>query len=127
MKTLLLLALTLVSSQVFARQYIQCSVSDMSATDVMVINLTSPQGGTLFLSSGMQNPEDERLLVKIVLDRREGDKNIYKVIDEAGSGFLSLPIESMGVASDYFEVNLSFDKFNFDFSCFSRLYDDSLN
>jgi hypothetical protein len=71
MKFLILaLALTF-SSTSFARQYIQCSELDINSTEVMVVNLPTEKGGTLFLSSGMQNPEDERLLVDIQLEKIE--------------------------------------------------------
>lgn len=124
MKAMFALLVLTLSTSVFARQYIQCSSSDMNTTDVMVINLQSPQGGTLFLSSGMQNPEDERILVKIAFDRVEKDAHIYKVVDEVGTGYVAVPTAGLGKNSNYLPVFLQFASANIQFSCFSRMYND---
>jgi len=68
MKTFILALALSLSTSAFARQYIQCSVLNNS-TDVAVVNLQTINDGTLFLSSGMQNSEDERILVKIEFDK----------------------------------------------------------
>lgn len=124
MKTILfILALTLTSTA-FARQYFQCSVADVNSTDVMVVNLQTIEGGTLFLSSGMQNPEDERVLVNIEFDKIEGKKHIYKVVNENGNGYVSIPSEVIGKSSDFVLIELAFATFNFEYSCFTRIYND---
>lgn len=123
MKTLILLFVTLFSSQVFARQYIQCSSLDMNSTDVMVVNLTTPQGGTLFISSGMQNPEDERTLVNIELSEVEDGSHIYNILGE-NSGFVVLPSDAIGKSSNYLRVELNFNRSQIGFSCFARIYND---
>lgn len=123
MKSLILaLALTL-SSTAFARQYIQCSVMGDS-TDVAVVNLQTEKGGTLFISSGMQNSEDERLLVKIEFDRIEGAHHVYKVVNENRDGYVAVPSNVIGKSSDSLIVDLSFAGYSFEFSCFSRIYND---
>lgn len=119
--TLLALALTF-SSSVFARQYIQCNSKDIYSTDVGVVNLTSSSGGTLFISSGMQNPEDERTLVHIEFDKKEKGKHIYKIVEV--DGFLTIPSELVGKKSDYVSVDLTFNSTYVEFSCFSRIYND---
>jgi hypothetical protein len=122
MKAFLLSLALVFSFSVHARQYIQCSTFD--TTDVMVVNLETPKGGTLFLSSGMQNPEDERILVKIQFDKVEGEQHIFKIVDEAGEGAVSVPASVIGKSSNSFLVDLAFANFNFSFSCFSRIYND---
>lgn len=123
MKNLIvLLALTL-STSAFARQYIQCSVLGDS-TDVAVVNLQTEKGGTLFLSSGMQNPEDERILVNIELDMIEGKNHVYKVVNENGEGQVSVPSDVIGKSSNNLVIDLSFSGINFQYSCFSRIYND---
>jgi len=124
MKTLLLVLSLLLSTSAFARQYMQCSIVDTDSTDVMVVNLTTEQGGTLFLSSGMQNPEDERILVKIQLDKIEGGEHIYKVINEEGEGKVAIPSSVIGTRSDFFKVDLIFAGYSFTYSCFARIYND---
>lgn len=125
MKSLLffILAFTL-SSAAFARQYFQCSVVDVNSTDVMVVNLQTVNGGTLFLSSGMQNPEDERILVNIEFDKVEGKNHIYKVVNKNGTGYVSIPSEVIGKPSNSLMIDLSFANFTFEYSCFTRIYND---
>lgn len=125
MKTLIILTSLLLSNSALARQYIQCGIIG-DTTDVAVVNLTTEQGGTLFLSSGMQNDESERVLVKIKLDRKEKGLHYYKVINENGTGFAILPSNVIGKASRYFEVELAFANTSFKYGCFSAIYPDDL-
>lgn len=124
MKTTLVALLLTFSSTVFARQYIQCSTMDSNSTDVMVVNLQTEQGGTLFISSGMQNDESERLLVNIEFDKIEKKHHVYKVVGEAGEGFVKVPSEAIGKSSNFVMVDLSFNSYYFTFSCFARIYND---
>lgn len=124
MKSFLLALALVLSNAAFARQYFQCSVTDINSTDVMVVNLQTEKGGTLFLSSGMQNPEDERILVNIEFEKVEGKKHIYKVVNENGEGFVSIPSEVIGKPSNFVMIELSFATFNFEYSCFTRIYND---
>lgn len=119
--TLFALALTF-SSTVFARQYIQCSTKDMYSTDVAVVNLTTPDAGTLFISSGMQNPEDERTLVNIEFDKKEKGNHVYKLIGV--DGFVTVPSNAISKSSNYVEVNLTFNSYFVEYTCFSRIYND---
>lgn len=122
--TFFVLAFIFSSTTAFARQYIQCSIMDDQSTDVMVVNLQTPENGTLFLSSGMQNPEDERVLVNIAFDKIQNGKHIFKVTDEQGKGSVSIPSEVMGVSSNFFLLELNFSEFSFGYSCFARIYND---
>ena len=123
MKTLILALALSLSTSAFARQYIQCSVMSDSS-DVAVVNLTTEKGGTLFLSSGMQNPEDERILVNIEFEAIEGQNHIYKVVNENGQGRVAVPSNVIGKSANSLIVELSFAEFNFDYNCFSRIYND---
>jgi hypothetical protein len=107
---------------VFARQYIQCSTRDAYSTDVAVVNLTTEKGGTLFISSGMQNPEDERTLVNIEFDKKENGNHVYKLIGV--DGFVTVPSNAISKSSNYVEVNLSFNSYYVEYTCFSRIYND---
>jgi hypothetical protein len=124
MKFLILaLALTF-SGTSFARQYIQCSELDINSTEVMVVNLPTEKGGTLFLSSGMQNPEDERLLVDIQLEKIENDHHLFKVVTEGRQGQITVPSEVIGKAAKSFNIQLVFAGFHLEYGCFSSLYND---
>jgi hypothetical protein len=122
MKYFVLAFVLLLSTSAFARQYIQCSMVDTS--DVMVVNLQTSKGGTLFLSSGMQNPEDERILVNIEFDKIHNSHHVFKVLGEVGEGSVAIPSRVIGKSSDSFLVDLMFADYNLSYSCFSRIYND---
>jgi hypothetical protein len=124
MKKLILAAIILASNQVKARQYIQCAILSDS-TDVAVVNLTTPTTGTLFLSSGMQNPEDERILVNLELDKKSENKHFFKIVNAGAEGFITLPSNVVGKSADSFVLELTYAQYNFDYGCFSRLYNDN--
>jgi len=119
------LTIALFSSSVFARQYIQCSSTDYSTTDVMVVNLQTENGGTLFISSGMQNDESERLLMKLAFDKKENGKHIYSVVHEGKvRGEIHLDSDQVGVNSNMVMVDFIFSGMKFEYSCFARIYND---
>lgn len=122
MKSLILAFALSLSTSAFARQYIQCSASQ--TTDVAVINLTTANGGTLFISSGMQNPEDERAVVQIKLDKVEAGNHVYKIVDSNVEGQVVVPSKSIGKASNYLAVDLDFAGYFIQYSCFSAIYND---
>lgn len=124
MKTFIVSATLLLSTSAFARQYIQCNILDTSATDVMVINLQTSKTGTLFLTSGAQNPEDERVLVKIAFDKVIDNAHVFKVIDEANEASIAIPSEVIDKSSNWFKMDLNFGSYSAPFSCFSRIYND---
>jgi hypothetical protein len=124
MKALVFALALLASHSVLARQYFQCSTLDPYSTDVMVVNLSSSEGGTLFISSGMQNPEDERTLVKIAFEKIENDRHIFDVTSPQLVGSVAIPSHVIGVRSDSVKLSLIFNNYAFDFSCFTRIYND---
>lgn len=124
MKSLILAFALSLSTSAFARQYIQCSSTDSYSTDVAVVNLTTEKGGTLFISSGMQNPEDERLLMKIAFDKIEGANHVYKLVDAPVEGFVTVPTNALGKYSNFLLVDLKFGSYFISYSCFSAIYND---
>lgn len=125
MKLILILLVAFFTTAAFGRQYIQCSNKDPQYTDVMVVNLPSAKLGTLFLSSGMQNPDDERLLVNIEFEKISQGQRTYRVTSGGVDGSVSIPEMIIGKFSDSFFIHLIFNGYEVDFSCFSRLYEDS--
>jgi hypothetical protein len=124
MKSLILAFVLVFSSSAFARQYIQCTSLDYSTTDVAVMNLTTEEYGTFFISSGMQNDESERFLMKIEFDKKENGKHIYKIVNDRVTGTVTIDSASVGVVSNFVRVDLSFNGFGAEYSCFSRIYND---
>ncbi len=123
MKYFILMTLLTYSFSTFARQYIQCSmVSD--TTDVAVVNLTTPTNGTLFLSSGAQNDESERILVNLVFEKAIQNQTIFQIHSENGQGRVTIPTNIISKNSDSFLINVEFANLQFDYLCFSRLYND---
>ena len=123
MKSLILALALSLSTSAFARQYIQCSTTSDS-TDVAVVNLQTPKGGTVFMSSGMQNPEDERILLNIEFDKIEGKFHNFKVVSDAGDGYVLVSSDAIGKKSDFLYVTVSFLGYTMDYTCFSRIYND---
>ncbi len=124
MKNLLLALSLIVSSQAFARQYIQCTTLGDS-TDVAVVNLQTLNEGTLFLSSGMQNPEDERILFKIAFDKVENSHHIFKIVDGVVEGSVAVQSSAIGKSSDLLIVDVQLEGYGAsEYSCFSRIYND---
>lgn len=124
MKAFIVSAAFVLTSSAFARQYVQCSILDTNMTDVMVINLQTPESGNLFLTSGAQNPEDERILVNIKFDKVMNQNHIFKVIGESREASVALPSKVIGKSSNFFQADLIFGSYNALFSCFSKIYND---
>lgn len=110
------------SSTTYARQYIQCHTTDTNSTDVMVVNLDNEKS-TLFLSSGMQNPEDERVLMKIELKRTDSNYHVFRAINFDKDVEVSVPSEIIGKRVRDFLIDLKFDEYQLTYSCFSALYE----
>jgi hypothetical protein len=118
------LAIALIAySSAWARQYIQCSILS-ETTDVAVVNLETNKTGTLFLSSGMQNPEEERILFNIEFEKSENGLDYFKILNSNTEGSVSVPSEVVGKSSDSLIIHLVYGNLEFDYSCFSRIYND---
>ena|SRR5665647_386800 len=123
MKSVILAISILYSTSTFARQYFQCSTYDTHSTEVMVVNVQTPQAGTVFISSGMQNDESERALFKMSFEKVEGKNHLYKVITDAGVGSLYVPSNVLGHSSDSVDLILALPGYRVTYSCFARMYD----
>ena len=124
MKILIASLVLLVTSSAFARQYIQCSTLDIDYTDVIVVNLQTTEGGTLFMSSGMQNDETDRLLVKIKKGQVENGKVHYTIVDQNEAGEVIIDSKDIGKAGNGFFIELAFNSYRGTYSCFSSIYND---
>jgi hypothetical protein len=117
------------SFNTWAHQYIQCSSTNTNTTDMAVISL-SPIKNTLFLSSGVGNDDEIRVLKEISFSHENEESVFYKSENEITKEVISLPREIVGVQSDFFYVNLELTHFQSnqviiqEFSCYSRLYND---
>ncbi len=116
------LVFLLLSLNAYSRQYIQCSNLDEINKDVMVVNLETEQDGTLFISSGMENPEDERLLLDIKLKEINLGFHQYVSVNSNNEAEVTLPSQIINKSSDSFNLELNFNQYSFKFSCFSRIY-----
>ena len=117
------LAILLVSMPTFARQYFQCSSMDAYPL-VMVVNLTTVKEGTLFISSGMENPETERRLFNISYSKTKAPYRIYNLNEEGLSGEILIPSQVIDKSSDNVTLELKSNVYSGNFSCFSRIYND---
>ncbi len=123
MKSLSLLFVLFFSTQAFARQYIQCGSLDLDTTDVMVINLETAQGGTIFLSSGMQNPEDERVIMNIAFSKIENGNHIYNIQSDI-NGAVLIPSQIIGKPGSRIGIDLYANGMYYGYTCFARIYND---
>lgn len=124
MKSLLALVVLLAATSAFARQYIQCSSTDIYTTDVAVLNIQSKNTGTFFISSGMQNDETERALFKIEGAKEKGDKVVFAISHKYGKGEVSIAKADIGVSSNFVQVEAVINGIPSSYSCFSRIYND---
>lgn len=124
MKSLIALVVLLITSSAFARQYIQCSSTDIYTTDVAVLNLETKNTGTFFISSGMQNDETERALFQIQGAKEKGDKVVFSITHQYGKGEVTMAKADIGVSSNYIEIKAVIEGIPSTYSCFSRLYND---
>jgi len=124
MRSLLALVVLFSATSAFARQYIQCSTMDYNYSDVIVVNLQTTEGGTLFISSGMQNPDEERLLMNIKKDTVTAGKVSYKIVSDGYQGEVVLNSADIGKSSDYLVADVRINTYAGKFSCFARIYND---
>ena len=103
------LVFLLLSLNAYSRQYIQCSNLDEINKDVMVVNLETEQDGTLFISSGMENPEDERLLLDIKLKEINLGFHQYVSVNSNNEAEVTLPSQIINKSSDSVNLELNFN------------------
>jgi hypothetical protein len=122
-----LCALTL-STASFAHQYIQCASLDVNSWDRAVINLDGPKS-TLFMTTGVHDPNELRILKPISLLSVVGDKTIYQAKDQYSVETITLPTAIIGQYSSDFLVTIDFDavsgnvQMSQEMSCYSAIYE----
>lgn len=116
----LFLGLTVVSQVSQARQYTQCDATN--AVLYSVINLTNQSEGTLFLTLGTET--DTHSLSKLSYVETKNNQMIYRVYDGPFEGTLLVPADIIGTTSDFVQATLLEGNRGYDFSCFTRFYQD---
>jgi len=114
--------LVLFSANAFSRQYIQCSNLDEMNSTAIVVNLETEDRGTLFITSGMENPEEERSLTQIKLRNISSGFHQYVSLNAQGDTEVIIPSQIINKSSDSLNIELSVNQYSFRFSCFSRIY-----
>ena len=129
MKLFLLTVFFTFTSMAEAHQYIQCSNVDMNSDDRAVISLNGAKS-TLFMTSGVADPDEVRVLKSISLLGVKGDKTIYQAQDDQTIETVIIPSEIIGKNSNYFSLTINLSsldgtyKVSEEMSCFSSLYND---
>lgn len=127
MKTILLVALMAISVPAFSRQYIQCGDSD--SWDRAVVNLNGDES-TLFMTTGVHDPDELRILKDLNFDSETATEVIYRTNDGPVVEYVSIPLEAIGVYSNYLVVTISHTNTSSGYtqsrqmSCFSAIYND---
>lgn len=120
MKILTLVLFVSLTAQ--ARQYIQCSSSNIYSFDGLVINLNEDQS-TLFMTNGVHLPDEDRvdLLMNLNLSSQNQNNYLFKVEDDS---ILEIPASVIGQYSNSFSVYLIQDSYSQQYYCFSAIYND---
>lgn len=118
MKNIFVLLLVTYSLSAFARQYTQCSSEGLYS----VVNLPTQTKGTLFLTPGAET--DDRLLAQLEFNREENGHHVYTVLNAPFAGELFFPTAALNKNSNDVNVTLIAAGVTYDFSCFSRIYQD---
>lgn len=121
----LALALLLIAGTAQARQYIQCAHYD--TWDRAVINLNGDKS-TLFMTSGVHNPDETRVLKKLYFVSNDGRFAAFETRQGEVKEVVYIPSSHIGIASQAFEVTMEMSspshKTSFEMGCFSAIYED---
>lgn len=120
MKISILILLVTLSAQ--ARQYIQCSSSDVYSFDGLVINLNDVQS-TLFVTNGVHLPDEDRvdLLLNLKFVSKSEDSHVYATEDKVS---IEIPTSIIGEYSNSFSVFLTKNSYTKEYLCYSAIYND---
>jgi hypothetical protein len=119
-----LILLTL-STLAFGRQYIQCAHSN--SWDRMVINLDG-EASTLFLTTGVHDPNELRVLKDLYLQSEGDDFTVYETRDGAVKEEVEIENQYLNRALGYFPVTFTMTKVDtgysqtFELGCFSSIH-----
>tara|TARA_B100001971_G_C18268046_1_gene596747 strand:- start:195625 stop:195999 length:375 start_codon:yes stop_codon:yes gene_type:complete len=122
----LITLLILITNISFARQYIQCAHSN--SYDRMVINLDG-DASTLFLTTGVHDPNELRVLKDLFLVSSGDDFYHYETRDGLVKEEIIIKSEYIDRALGYFVVDFKMTKLDDNYSqtyevgCFSSLHD----
>jgi hypothetical protein len=130
MKISLVAALLCFTSFAHAHQYIQCFNTNPNTTDGTVINLDGAKS-TLFMTTGLDDPEEIRILKPIKFLATEGDKTFYQAKDNDSIETITLPTDIIGKNSKNFFAALELKKvdgsmvFTEELQCYSATYNNN--
>lgn len=127
MKIMIIFGL-LLSTSVFARQYIQCA--DHNNFERAVVNLDGEQS-TLFMTNGVHLPDEQRVEILKGLKQVSSneDVTIFKTSEGNVEDTVTVPTEIIGEYSNYFKVEFTHTRIDSGYSrsremiCYSALYD----
>ncbi len=113
--------LLLVALNAEARTYIQCAGS---ASDRAVVNVDG-ENSTLFMTSGVDDPNEIRVLKKIK-QHLETESDI-EFLSEDEELLVSVPKTAIGNILSYFKVTLTFLESDYDYelTCYSNVFKSS--
>ncbi len=124
-----LVALTAQAAE--ARQYIQCAYAD--TFDRMVVNLDGERS-TLFLTDGVHNPDEIRILKKLQEVQGTATHAVFQTLPLNSADdvqeTVTIAREFVGVANPDFDLELTMTQRStgrsqtFEFNCFSALYEE---
>ena len=117
---LVLSLLLLVALNAEARTYIQCAGT---SSDRAVVNVDGAKS-TLFMTSGVDDPNEIRILKKIKI-HLENDTNV-EFMSEDEELLVSVPKNAIGQILNYFKVTLTFLESDYDYvlTCYSNVFKD---
>lgn len=128
MKIALLAAVLSFTPLAHAHQYIQCASTDIYSSDRTVINLDGEKS-TLFMTTGVNDPNEIRILKSIKFLRTQGDKTLYQSSNHESTETVILPTAIIGKNARNFNVTVELVaadgslRLDSDLVCYSALYD----
>jgi hypothetical protein len=117
--------LLILSSLAYGRQYIQCATQN--TWDRMVINLDGEKS-TLFLTTGVHDPNELRILKDLYLQSTGDDFTVYETRDGLVKEEIEIENQYLGRALGYFPVIMTMTKLESGYSqtlelgCFSSIH-----
>jgi hypothetical protein len=127
MKISLVCALLCLSANAFAHQYIQCASTNIYSTDRTVINLDGEKS-TLFMTTGLDDPDELRILKSIKFLKNENGKTQWQAKDDLSIETVTLPTSIIGKNSHNFFAELELRAVDGsitvteDLQCYSAMY-----
>lgn len=129
MKSFFTLLILISSTQLFARQYIQCGTTN--SWDGAVINLDG-ENSTLFMTNGVHLPDEDRVdvLKDLHFDHNSETHAVFVTDTEDVQEVVHVPLSVIGKYSQSFAVTMEHIRLSDGYSyaremyCFSAIYED---